>query len=635
MTKQLYEEALADVKKVTEVAEDKAKRAVLEAVIPRIRNLIERELINEDIAMMDDDGPIAGPADSVVAGAMTPPDEEGKVTLDLDAMADCGGAPAPVDQPMFGRPQPDGEYELTAESAAALDLLIKNRDFSPATIAAQVDRLTERTTRFKKAGRLIRETTAYGAKITQMISRVEDMYDYVQETVSDSKSKRRLEASLESNYRDLSALQEQTKMSKKKLIDLLKEEEETQMGGDLALDGDDDMGDMDDEGGSGELTLKLTGLGDDVDLDGVGVDLITGDGEAAGDDMGDMDMDMGAEGGGDEDMDLGGGEDELGGDEEEEGYQMEVSRLSDDTIVEIDENMLRREIRRMRGVNEEVSHDKAGDANGYGVDADVLDDFGGAEEECEAFLDGEVTTGGAEPLGEGDVDEMDEMDEMPMDEMDDLDELQNRRSADEAGEAATTHSPSESVQRRLAFESRLQKRSRRRVSALQKEARSTKNKGRRSALRKEYKKVAQRFNESVARTKKFKRQLVEARRLEESRSNSGSKQQASKAVQTLRKKLAAENLHNVKLTLANKVLQSESLSKRQKAQVIERLDEAQTPREAKLVYNTVAGTRKALKEGTTRKVMGSSSRATRSGSSQTLNEGFETDRWSRLAGITK
>ncbi len=218
-----------------------------------------------------------------------------------------------------------------------------------------------------------------------------------------------------------------------------------------------------------------------------------------------------------------------------------------------------------------------------------------------------------------------------------MDELQNRRSADEAGEDATTHSPSESVERRLAFEQRLQGRAKKRAAALKKEARSTKSKSRRAALRKEYNTVACRFNESLARTKKYKKQLVEARKLRnESRSNSGSAQQADKAVQTLRKKLAAENLHNVKLTYANKVLQSESLTKRQKAQVIEKLDEARTPREAKLVYESVAGNRKSsLKESRGRKVMGSASRATRPASTQTLNEGFETERWSKLAGITK
>ena len=47
MSKQLYEEALADVKKLKEIAEDSAKKALIEAVSPRIRDLIETELLRE------------------------------------------------------------------------------------------------------------------------------------------------------------------------------------------------------------------------------------------------------------------------------------------------------------------------------------------------------------------------------------------------------------------------------------------------------------------------------------------------------------------------------------------------------------------------------------------------------------
>jgi len=49
MSKQLYEEAIADLKKVKEIAEDNAKRAVVEAVAPRIRELIEKELLGESL----------------------------------------------------------------------------------------------------------------------------------------------------------------------------------------------------------------------------------------------------------------------------------------------------------------------------------------------------------------------------------------------------------------------------------------------------------------------------------------------------------------------------------------------------------------------------------------------------------
>ena len=104
----------------------------------------------------------------------------------------------------------------------------------------------------------------------------------------------------------------------------------------------------------------------------------------------------------------------------------------------------------------------------------------------------------------------------------------------------------------------------------------------------------------------------------------------------LRKKLAETNLFNAKLLFTNKILQTELLTARQKAQVIEQLDGAETIREAKLVYESLAKAlvkpRRTVSEG---RVLGSSSQATRAASTQTpsLNEGLEAERWARLAGI--
>ena len=45
MSSKLFEEAIADAKKLREVAEDNAKKAILEAVTPRIREFIEDQLL--------------------------------------------------------------------------------------------------------------------------------------------------------------------------------------------------------------------------------------------------------------------------------------------------------------------------------------------------------------------------------------------------------------------------------------------------------------------------------------------------------------------------------------------------------------------------------------------------------------
>jgi hypothetical protein len=522
---------------------------------------------------------------------------------------------------MFGEPVPaiataipEEEYVLGLEALTALSPIIDNKQ----KFDRAVNQLAESVRNLKAVSQKLRETVGYNKQLARTISRVENMYDYVQERISDPSKKKLFEQKLETYFQELTKLKE-LKMSKK-LKDLIKEDDaQLDLGSD---DAGGDAGDLE-SGSPGELTLKLTGLPDDVDLDSVGVDLVAGDSDSdvATDDV---DLDLGGD---DESGDEGGdlGDLDLGGGDDESGDQMESARLSDDTIVEIDENMLRREIARMKKLRE--SDDKVPSNAGNGVDAAAMDDFGGGSEDGEPFLDGEVTTESEKVEG----DDLDESEEMPMD------ELQNRRTADEYGVSANADHGSvayESIQRKIAFEKKIQERAKARGAALVREAKRATG-VKKARISKEYAIVAERHNASVTRTKKFTEQ---AKKLEESRSNSVSQPAESKADKGLRKQLAEQNLLNVKLVFANKLLQNESLSKRQKAQVIEQLDEARTEREAKLVYESLVKSlspSKPLKEGREAKVIGSSSRITRRASSPILNEGFETDRWAALAGITK
>ena len=50
----LFEEAIADAKKLKEVAEENAKKAILESVTPQIREFIEEQLLEEKVADKDD-----------------------------------------------------------------------------------------------------------------------------------------------------------------------------------------------------------------------------------------------------------------------------------------------------------------------------------------------------------------------------------------------------------------------------------------------------------------------------------------------------------------------------------------------------------------------------------------------------
>ena len=141
------------------------------------------------------------------------------------------------------------------------------------------------------------------------------------------------------------------------------------------------------------------------------------------------------------------------------------------------------------------------------------------------------------------------------------------------------------------------------------------------------------FNESVRRTAKLQTILTENRNVA---NRNGAATRSTGETLILRKKLTETNLLNTKLLYCNKLLQNESLTKRQKADIIERLDEANSEREVKLVYESLVKTlgsskTRSLSEGTYR-VLGSSSQTTRPAST-VLSEGYEADRWAKLAGL--
>jgi hypothetical protein len=616
MSRKLYEEALADVRQIKDVAEANAQRAILEAVAPRIRKMIEDQLLGE--APPDEDDPEKLLTDLVdpsvasdveePAGAVSMPDEEGKVTLDLDALvADEAGAA--VEPPVFGEPQPaavggGGEFALSAESVGVLaPILNAAKKGSSKDVVHSVKKIGEMVSTFTEASGKLKGSQGFQEKIAQMISGVENMYDYVQEALGDSGTKKLCEEKLEGYFEQLNELREQT-MAKKNLRDMLNEE---------------------------EVTVKLTGLPDETDVDDLGVDLISDEGEEGEEGGEELDLDVGdeegeeGEEGGEEDLggdldlgDLGGdeGEGEEGGDEDELDLES-VLNLPDDTIVEIDTRMLAREIKKMRKLNEQSMNDAPPpSSDGAGADdAAVLDDFGGGSDDGEPMVDGEVTTGGFEPLGESDINE---------------DDLVGEGEGCEEGEEPTM----EGLKRRLSRERRVQKAARSKGAQLKREHAKARKVGassrRLASIRRAYGVQLRKFNESVSRANRIKRSLNEATR---ARSNSGSRGKE----RLLSKKLSEANLNNVKLQYANKLLQVQSIPSSKKVKILEQLDKVRTAREAKLVYESAVKLtgRTSLREGAAgRRVIGSGSRPTRSAGKQ-ITEGAELSRWSKLAGITK
>ena len=111
-----------------------------------------------------------------------------------------------------------------------------------------------------------------------------------------------------------------------------------------------------------------------------------------------------------------------------------------------------------------------------------------------------------------------------------------------------------------------------------------------------------------------------------------------KALSAMKEQLQEMNLFNAKLLYANKLMQNKDLSLKQQKHIVESLDNAKTLGEAKVLFegltkslNKSSSRTGALTEGTSRRVLGTSSRSTRS--AQPANNRVEVDRWALLAGI--
>jgi len=90
MSQNLYEEAIAEAHRLREMAEQNAKNKIIDAVTPRIRNLIEQQLLGETEHDETDEDLI--PGEEELADAES-------VTVDLDALSAEQIPQAPVAAP--------------------------------------------------------------------------------------------------------------------------------------------------------------------------------------------------------------------------------------------------------------------------------------------------------------------------------------------------------------------------------------------------------------------------------------------------------------------------------------------------------------------------------------------------------
>jgi hypothetical protein len=556
-SKTLYDEAIADVKKLKELAETQARDLVLQKVEPRIKQLVEQQLFQES----DDDEEEVDEASVTanVAGYTAPlgadPKKDRKLDEDDTAV--------------------DEQYEVTEGTESTLAQLADfARPITDDRFVAEVYRLQEDVNSFVTSDKQTKLSDGFVSQLDTTISKLESMYAYLKESYV-GKDVVALEGKLEKSYGLANAVKESTM----KMRDLLNEE---------------------------TLTMKVNGLPDDVDLDGVTVDIVADEGDDAGPDAGAPDM------GGMDASTAPPGPPQMEGDDADE---------DDDEMLEISDVELKTELARLGSLREDDATPPPTKGRG---NSSSLDNFGDAD------TVGHLGPKGHRPDGIPE-DSMNETDEDETDE-DDLDETQNLRTHDDGGgkdaygaKVNESNTQMESVRRRLT-------RAAKRLS----EARGTDKEDfaramYRSAIR-AYRSTRTSLTEGNVKTN-TKKSAPAVKNTATSKETT----EANGKVSKLTKQLVESNLLNAKLIHANKLLRVEGLTKAQQAMVIDRLDEAQNLREVRLISESLlkvlAGSKNSINESA-RRPSGSASRPSQSGAaSATLNEGLETARWAQLAGI--
>jgi hypothetical protein len=509
MSTTLYREAIAEAQQLKEAAEQNAKNKIIEALTPRIQAMVESQLLSEqseiefDVVEDDIDDPVTDPmmgALEAVADELVYDDDDDDDGTDIDAEVEANvviNAQGDVNVTMaenvknnlkdikevINNSASSNENKLANKIAKLqgkvrrMDALLESIDADALTdeqravIKRSYQKLLGEAFTLRSEAIVISESVGQGIRL-QLFETLKEM-----NTMTKNRSRAIFNQLFEAGYGELDEME-------------------------LVLSDED---------------LEALGVEDteDANVDDLDIEIALdiGDSVEAGAEFDDDD---------DDDDDA---EEEEAADEEEEGDELELEGDHLDETFEINPAMLRRELRRLRGIREQAE--------------DQADQFGGGEVEFEV---------------------------MEVDEEDLLNAL-----ADELGQVSDTAT---AVAAPVA-----ERRTRR----------STRSNRKNSA--------------ALAENRELKKQLTEM------------------------------NLFNAKLLYVNKLIQNRNVSSKQQRAIVEALDNAKTIREAKLVFEglTKSLNKKPLSEGT-RRVLGSSSKPTRSGAA-TVNESKQTNRWATLAGI--
>ncbi len=384
MSNNLYAEAIAEAKQLREMAEQNAKNKIIEAVTPRIKALIEAQIMGEQDEPSDDD--VTGVDIAMMSDEMEP--EEDSLELPTDELI----------QPDELKSETESENTSVVVNASG-DVNIsvaegrgRNRGLSKntrsTTLSGKVNLAENINSVRRRAKRM--DAMLQGLQFNKLNETQRKLIKKAyQELLSEALLMKRLllkegaEDQLTTSYKQM--IKEIKNMTRRSSTIFRRLFEIDEMADEMDKDemdmADEAMHEEDEEGGEG---------GGDVDVDAassaledlgsaLGLDVEI---EEGGDDEGDDDeeeIDLGEY----DEMDMADEEDEMREADEEdeedemrEGDEEDEDEMKETQVYEIDEGILRREIKRLRRLRE-----------AEGVDASVLDDFGGGDDEGDMFVD--------------------------------------------------------------------------------------------------------------------------------------------------------------------------------------------------------------------------------------------------------
>jgi len=347
----VYEQAVNDTKKYVEIAEERAKTSLLRSVMPQIRQLIEAEIVGADQPEFADDLDVK----------LTEPDSSGNVVLTVTPAVDTSTLTQQpvipnteqITVPIIPSAPPPSMPPSTVEGEDDDDENILTDEESLSELENAVTEACAKANRMLNA-KIAKKSSAFAAHLQELKAHMADMYTQI--SANDAKNdatKKRLSEALKNSLAQLA-------VGEIVMAKTLREN---------------------------DISLKLTGMPDDVNFDDVGVEIET-DSDASSDEESSEDTgaDTSADTESDEEtLDFSSEEGDDSEDEEEEKNETIKLDTDDDEMIEIDESEIRAELSRMRAVREAEAR-----PDNRGMGPGDADSFGDGEEEGDPLTDIDV-----------------------------------------------------------------------------------------------------------------------------------------------------------------------------------------------------------------------------------------------------